>query len=46
MNKPFTPTQASLFLRCLLAEITKLQVNHQIEFIQLTEKHTFVRQKK
>jgi len=36
----FTPTEASLFLRCPLAEITKLQVNHQIEFIQLTEKQT------
>ena len=36
----FTPTEASLFLRCPLAEITKLQANHQIEFIQLTEKQT------
>ena len=34
----FTPTEASLFLRCPLAEITKLQANHQIEFIQVTEK--------
>ncbi|MDO6445455.1 AlpA family transcriptional regulator [Colwellia sp. 1_MG-2023] len=36
----FTPIEASLFLRCPLAEITKLQANHQIEFIQLTEKQT------
>jgi predicted DNA-binding transcriptional regulator AlpA len=36
----FTPTEASLFLRCPLAEITKLQANIQIEFIQLTEKQT------
>ncbi len=36
----FTPTEASLFVRCPLAEITKLQANHQIEFIQLTEKQT------
>lgn len=36
----FTPTEASLFLRCPLAEIAKLQANHQIEFIQLTEKQT------
>lgn len=36
----FTPTEASLFLRCPLAEISKLQANHQIEFIQLTEKQT------
>jgi len=36
----FTPTEASLFLRCPAAEITKLQANHQIEFIQVTEKQT------
>jgi predicted DNA-binding transcriptional regulator AlpA len=36
----FTPTEASLFLRCPLAEITKLQASHQIEFIQVTEKQT------
>ena len=36
----FTPTEASLFLRCPLAEIIKLQASHQIEFIQLTEKQT------
>ena len=27
-------------MRCPLAEITKLQANHQIEFIQVTEKQT------
>jgi predicted DNA-binding transcriptional regulator AlpA len=36
----FTPTDASLFLRCPIAEISKLQTNHQIEFIQVTEKQT------
>ncbi|MFK5949634.1 MAG: AlpA family phage regulatory protein [Methylococcales bacterium] len=36
----FTPTEASLFLRCPAAEITKLQANNQIEFIQVTEKQT------
>lgn len=36
----FSPTEASLFLRCPLTEITKLQQNHQIEFIQITEKQT------
>tara|TARA_R110001592_G_scaffold213767_1_gene466594 strand:+ start:2205 stop:2651 length:447 start_codon:yes stop_codon:yes gene_type:complete len=36
----FTPTEASLFLRCPLSEITKLQANHRIEFIQVTEKQT------
>lgn len=36
----FTPIEASLFLRCPLAEISKLQANHQIEFIQVTEKQT------
>ncbi|WP_042150489.1 MULTISPECIES: AlpA family transcriptional regulator [unclassified Pseudoalteromonas] len=40
MYQRFTPTEASLFLRCPLAEITKLQTNHQIEFIQVTEKQT------
>lgn len=38
----FTPTEASLFLRCMLAEITKLQANHQIESIQVTRKPTEV----
>jgi predicted DNA-binding transcriptional regulator AlpA len=36
----FTPTEASLFLRCPTAEISKLQTNHKIEFIQVTEKQT------
>ncbi len=40
MYQRFTPTEASLFLRCPLAEIKKLQANHQIEFIQVTEKQT------
>lgn len=36
----FTPTEASLFLRCPLTEVTRLQKSHQIEFIQVTEKQT------
>lgn len=36
----FTPNEASLFLRCPLAEITKLPASHKIEFIQITDKQT------
>lgn len=36
----FTPNEASLFLRCPLAEIIKLQASHKIEFIQVTDKQT------
>ncbi|MGB0206147.1 MAG: helix-turn-helix transcriptional regulator [Neptuniibacter sp.] len=36
----FTPMEASLFLRCPLKELTKLQKDHRIEFIQVTENQT------
>jgi len=36
----FTPTEASLFLRCPLADIEKLQKKGSIEFIQITKSQT------
>ena len=36
----FTPVEASLFLRCPLIEIEKLQKKGNIEFIQITKSQT------
>lgn len=36
------PTEASLFLRCPLADIEKLQKKGNIEFIQITAKLNFL----
>lgn len=36
----FTPTEASLFLRCPLVDIEKLQKKGNIEFIQITKQQT------
>jgi len=36
----FTPAEASLFLRCPLVDIEKLQRKGNIEFIQITKNHT------
>lgn len=40
MYQRFTPVEASLFLRCPVTEIEKLQKKREIEFIQITKTQT------
>ena len=40
MYQRFTPVEASLFLRCPIAEIEKLQKQNKIEFVQVTKSQT------
>lgn len=40
MYQRFTPVEASLFLRCPITEIEKLQKKREIEFIQVTKTQT------
>jgi len=40
MYQRFSPVEASLFLRCPIAEIEKLQKQNNIEFVQVTKGQT------
>lgn len=40
MYQRFTPVEASLFLRCPIVEVEKLQKRNKIEFVQVTKNQT------